>query len=62
MEGIKKYQNQDNIRIGVSDADPQYKLIVDANNLAMEIDNEVVIIHKYCKLVLFIFMKFNQVK
>merc|ERR1712183_472365 len=49
MNGIDKYQSDNNISVGVSDADPQYKLIVDANNLAMEIDNEIVIIHKYCK-------------
>jgi len=49
MEGIKKYENQNDIKIGVADSDPQYKLIVDANNLAMEVDNEIVIIHKYCK-------------
>ena len=52
MEGIKKYENQNDIKIGVADSDPQYKLIVDANNLAMEVDNEIVIIHKYCKWVL----------
>jgi len=49
MEGIEKFEANNNISVGVSDADPQYKLIVDANNLAMEIDNEINIIHKFCR-------------
>lgn len=35
--------------IGPVEADPEYLLIVEANNLAVEIDNEISIIHKYIK-------------
>lgn len=39
---------------GPVEADPEYKLIVEANNIAAEIDNEIIVIHrfvrdKYCK-------------
>ena len=34
---------------GPVEVDPEYLLIVDANNLTVEIDNELVIIHKYCR-------------
>jgi len=49
MDGVDKYETDNDISVGLSDADPQYKLIVDANNLAMEIDNEITIIHKFCR-------------
>uniref|UniRef100_T1ISX8 U4/U6 small nuclear ribonucleoprotein Prp31 n=1 Tax=Strigamia maritima TaxID=126957 RepID=T1ISX8_STRMM len=35
--------------LGPVEADPEYQLIVEANNLAVEIDNEINIIHKYIK-------------
>ncbi|XP_043943491.1 U4/U6 small nuclear ribonucleoprotein Prp31 [Protopterus annectens] len=35
--------------VGPVEADPEYKLIVDANNLTVEIDNELNIIHKYVR-------------
>ena len=34
---------------GPVEVDPEYLLIVDANNLTVEIDNELVVIHKYCR-------------
>ena len=34
---------------GPVELDPEYKLIVEANNLSAEIDNEINIIHKYCR-------------
>ncbi|XP_075920551.1 U4/U6 small nuclear ribonucleoprotein Prp31-like, partial [Petromyzon marinus] len=35
--------------LGPVEADPEYKLIVDANNLTVEIDNEINIIHKFVR-------------
>lgn len=35
--------------VGPVEADPEYKLIVDANNLTVEIDNELNIIHKFVR-------------
>lgn len=35
--------------VGPVEADPEYQLIVEANNLAVEIDNEINIIHKFVK-------------
>jgi U4/U6 small nuclear ribonucleoprotein PRP31 len=34
---------------GPSETDPEYQLIVEANNLTVEIDNEISIIHKYTR-------------
>jgi U4/U6 small nuclear ribonucleoprotein PRP31 len=34
---------------GPLEANPQYKLIVDANNMAVEIDNDINIIHKFVR-------------
>lgn len=34
---------------GPVEVDPEYRLIVEANNLTAEIDNEVNIIHKYVR-------------
>ncbi|KAL3225168.1 hypothetical protein MRX96_049329 [Rhipicephalus microplus] len=34
---------------GPVEADPEYQLIVEANNLAVEIDNEINIIHKFTR-------------
>ena len=51
MRGIKEYQQKDTDRpiCGLLEADPEYKLIVESNNLTMEIDNEISIIHKFCR-------------
>lgn len=35
--------------IGNVESDPEYQLIVEANNIAVEIDNEISIIHKFVK-------------
>ncbi|GIY59477.1 hypothetical protein CEXT_635111 [Caerostris extrusa] len=35
--------------VGPVEADPEYQLIVEANNLAVEIDNEINIIHKFTR-------------
>lgn len=35
--------------MGPVEMDPEYLLIVEANNLTVEVDNEIVIIHKYCR-------------
>lgn len=35
--------------LGPVEMDPEYLLIVEANNLTVEIDNEIAIIHKYCR-------------
>lgn len=50
MEGITKYEGiKSEAREGILEANPEYKLIVDSNNLTVEIDNEINIIHKYCR-------------
>lgn len=35
--------------VGPVEADPEYNCIVDSNNLIVEIDNEIDIIHKYAR-------------
>ncbi|CAH1793713.1 unnamed protein product [Owenia fusiformis] len=35
--------------VGIVEADPEYLLIVDANNLTVEIDNEINVIHKFTR-------------
>lgn len=35
--------------IGNLESDPEYQLIVEANNIAVEVDNEISLIHKYVK-------------
>ncbi|CAF0928488.1 unnamed protein product [Brachionus calyciflorus] len=56
IEKIEYYQEQEkdvaNRRkeiTGPVEQDPEYKLIVEANNLTVEIDNEINIIHKYIR-------------
>ena len=50
MEGIAKYEGiKSEAREGILEANPEYKLIVDSNNLTVDIDNEINIIHKYCR-------------
>ena len=36
-------------KVGPVEQDPEYKLIVEANNLTVEIDNEINVIHKYIR-------------
>ncbi|XP_067121619.1 U4/U6 small nuclear ribonucleoprotein Prp31 [Centruroides vittatus] len=48
IEVRSKNERKDEV-IGPVEADPEYQLIVEANNLAVEIDNEVNIIHKFTR-------------
>ncbi len=47
-EFLKNPRTRDSI-VGPVELDPEFKLIVDANNLTVEIDNQITIIHKYCR-------------
>ncbi|CAH3159842.1 unnamed protein product [Pocillopora meandrina] len=50
LSGIEEFGNQTRDRVfGPVEVDPEYQLIVEANNLTAEIDNEVNIIHKYVR-------------
>lgn len=52
IEKIEVYQKETTKRfeiIGPVEQDPEYKLIVEANNLTVEIDNEINVIHKYIR-------------
>ncbi|KAF6207273.1 hypothetical protein GE061_018514 [Apolygus lucorum] len=48
---IQKYVGQNGPRAfnGPVEADPEYQLIVEANNLAAEIDNEIIVIHRFVR-------------
>lgn len=48
IEDIIQNPRKDEI-VGPAEADPEYQLIVNANNLAVEIDNEISIIHKFTR-------------
>ncbi|KAK9503782.1 hypothetical protein O3M35_010268 [Rhynocoris fuscipes] len=59
IEEMEKYMKNSETGLhrpisGPVEADPEYQLIVEANNIAAEIDNEIIVIHrfvrdKYCK-------------
>jgi len=52
MERIQEFSlkpRKPNELIGTVEMDPEYLLIVEANNVAAEIDNELVIVHKYAR-------------
>lgn len=53
IEKIEMYQAGGSTKrgeiIGPVEEDPEYKLIVEANNLTVEIDNEINVIHKYIR-------------
>lgn len=52
LEEIEKFVNiprTTSEMIGNLESDPEYKLIVEANNLVVEIDNEISLIHKFTK-------------
>ncbi|KAL7031386.1 hypothetical protein ACKWTF_006989 [Chironomus riparius] len=52
LEDITHYESrprQASEMIGNLESDPEYQLIVEANNTAVEIDNEISIIHKFVK-------------
>eukprot|EP00794_Sanderia_malayensis_P020240 gene20240-22219_t len=47
-EFLKNPRTRDSI-VGPVEMDPEFKLIVEANNLTVEIEHEITIIHKYCR-------------
>lgn len=52
MTRIEFYQKEERSRDeiqGTVEQDPEYKLIVEANNITVEIDTEINIIHKYIR-------------
>jgi U4/U6 small nuclear ribonucleoprotein PRP31 len=54
IERIEFYQSEEGKKsrsqiIGPVEQDPEYKLIVDANNITVEIDNEIGIVHKFIR-------------
>ncbi|GAB6028521.1 U4/U6 small nuclear ribonucleoprotein Prp31 [Chamberlinius hualienensis] len=51
MEKLEIYHGQKESKsvFGPMESDPEYQLIVDANNLAAEVDNEINIIHKFVR-------------
>lgn len=51
LENITDYSNKPKRTqvVGPVEADPEYKLIVDANNMTAEIDNEINVIHQFTK-------------
>lgn len=50
LESIKHYSELKEREVfGPLEEDPEYKLIVQANNLSVEIDNEISVIHKYLR-------------
>lgn len=51
MNNIKQYSSQPRREAvaGPVEADPEYRLIVDANNMTVEIDNEINVIHQFVK-------------
>ncbi|XP_077980440.1 U4/U6 small nuclear ribonucleoprotein Prp31-like [Glandiceps talaboti] len=51
LEQIQHYQvirSKDELS-GTVEADPEYQLIIEANNLTVEIDSEINVIHKFCR-------------
>ncbi|KAL1140130.1 hypothetical protein AAG570_000062 [Ranatra chinensis] len=52
MEVFDVRNQRDNYKrtiVGPVEADPEYQLIVEANNLAAEVDNEVAVIHRFVR-------------
>ena len=49
IEVFRKTKRKTSEMIGSVESDPEYQLIVEANNVAVDIDNEISIIHKYTK-------------
>lgn len=50
LERIQHYtDNPQEQVVGPVEEDPQYKLIVEANNLTVEIDNEIGVVHNFCR-------------
>ncbi|KAK6172657.1 hypothetical protein SNE40_016270 [Patella caerulea] len=48
IEKYSKMERRDSVS-GPVESDPEYKLIVDANNMTVEIDNEINVIHKFVR-------------
>ena len=48
-EAIEVFSNEPAEAIGPVENHPEYNLIVDANNMAVEIDNEIFFLHKYIR-------------
>lgn len=52
LDEIEKYVQKPRMAsemVGNLESDPEYQLIVEANNIAVEVDNEISLIHKYVK-------------
>jgi len=52
LESIDKFSAEPESRaavVGPVEEDPEYKLIVEANNLTVEIDNEIGVVHKFLR-------------
>jgi len=51
MESIEHYLEKPRIGevLGPVEADPEYQLIVDSNNMVVELDNEINVIHKFVR-------------
>uniref|UniRef100_A0A1B6BWS1 U4/U6 small nuclear ribonucleoprotein Prp31 n=1 Tax=Clastoptera arizonana TaxID=38151 RepID=A0A1B6BWS1_9HEMI len=51
MQEMVKFQSQGVTKkcIGPLEIDPEYQLIVEANNLAVDIDNEIILIHRFVR-------------
>jgi len=51
MNDIQKFQSQPVTKrsVGPLEIDPEYQLIVEANNLAVDIDNEIILIHRFVR-------------
>lgn len=50
MDSIEKYQKSNHMQTSIEgpvEQDPEYQLIVEANNLAVEIDTEIGLIHRF---------------
>ncbi|CAG8436180.1 9506_t:CDS:10 [Diversispora eburnea] len=49
IEQLKNTERSQNQILGPVEEDPEYKLIVQANNLTVDIDNEILVVHKFIR-------------
>ncbi|CAG8647296.1 17579_t:CDS:10 [Acaulospora morrowiae] len=49
MEQLKNTRRDHNQILGPVEEDPEYKLIVQANNLTVDIDSEILVVHKFIR-------------
>lgn len=50
LKSIQHYLDHPNDQVlGPIEADPEYQLIVDSNNMLVEVDNEINVVHKYVR-------------